>query len=114
MRKDLSVVLASTSPRRISLLKEIGVSFQTVSPSTDETPKKGEGPAALVKRLARDKAESVLAHSRVRKTKGSCLVISADTIVVAPDRKSILGKPKNPKDALRMIKLLSGQSHSVF
>ena len=107
-----AIILASTSPRRISLLGEVRLPIRIESPDTDEAIKKGESPKNLVARLAREKAESVL-----KKIKNECkasIIIAADTIVVSPNQKTILGKPKNPKDAIKMIHSLSGKFHTVF
>lgn len=86
--------------------------IEVESPDADETPRKGEIPRRLVSRLAKDKAYSVLKKSQ--ETHPECIVIAADTIVVAPDGKTILGKPINPKDAVRMVGLLSGKTHTVL
>jgi septum formation protein len=71
----------------------------------DETPLSGELPCDYVERLAREKAESVVA-------KESQVVLGADTTVVIDG--TILGKPSSPADAARMLRLLSGRSHEVI
>jgi septum formation protein len=103
------IILASTSPRRVDLLKQVGLPFQCVSPTADETPQKGEKPEALVKRLAFAKASSV-----AKDTKDACLIIAADTIVVSPNGKNILGKPKDIGDAKKMLRSLGGKTHVVL
>lgn len=105
-----TVVLASTSPRRIELLKQIGLEIIVQSPGVDETSLPGEKPIALVSRLARQKAASVAE----RLSTAPSYVIAADTIVVAPDGKTILGKPNHQADAKKMLKLLAGKTHTVF
>ncbi len=100
------LILASTSPRRIDLLRQVGLKPRVLSPHTDETALPGEGPAKLVARLAREKAASI---GRPR----DC-VIAADTIVVAPTGGTILGKPRNRREAMRMLKRLSGRTHTVL
>jgi septum formation protein len=105
------IILASTSPRRVELLGHVGLAVSTMAPEADETPRKGEKPVALVKRLARDKALSVA--ERALWEHGMGIIIAADTIVVAPGGRTILGKPASPRDAARMLKLLAGRTHTV-
>jgi septum formation protein len=110
------IVLASTSPRRIELLKQVGLKFETHAPRTDETPKKGEKPSALVARLALQKAQSAI--HLLNQKHGPTLIIAADTIVVEPEQKSrspkILGKPTSRAEAMRMLKKLQGATHTVL
>jgi septum formation protein len=103
----MRIVLASTSPRRIELMKQLGFRFKVVPPKTDEALRKGESPRAMVARLAEEKAE-VVAEGR------DALVIAADTTVVSPDGKRILGKPVSRSDAERMLRGLSGRVHTVL
>lgn len=105
-------ILVSTSPRRISLLGDVRLPIEIESPNTDETAKRGESPKQLVSRLAREKAESAVPGAL--KKHSHFILLAADTIVVAPNGKAILGKPKNAKDALRMMRLLSGKTHTVL
>jgi len=105
------IVLASTSPRRIELLQGLGLKPVVRAPDADETPRKGESPRALVSRLARAKAASVadgLGDSE------ASLVIAADTIVVAPGGKKILGKPRDVAEARSMLRSLAGHTHTVL
>ena len=104
------IILASTSPRRIELLKQAGIIAESKAPVTDEEPHPGELPTHLVRRLAFEKAKSVAASI----TGIAAVVIAADTIVVAPDRKSILNKPRDKKEAFRMLKKLVGKTHLVL
>jgi septum formation protein len=104
------IILASSSPRRIELLSQLGLQFETRSPDVDEKQLRGEKPAELVARLARGKAEVVDDSLGM----GSRLVIAADTIVVAPDGKKVLGKPRNRAEALRMLRTISGKTHTVL
>lgn len=106
----MSFYLASHSPRRRELLKQIGVRFQLLATAVDETPLEGEEPRDYVARMAEAKAEAgaaVLAehgdHHRV---------LGADTSVVVDGQ--ILGKPIDRDDAVRMLNLLSGRSHEVM
>ncbi len=99
-------VLASQSPRRRLLLKQIGLKFVVCPSSVAERFVPGESPAHSVRRLALEKARDVAGRIR----RGT--VVGADTVVVLGKR--ILGKPKNPRDAKRMLTALSGKWHSVY
>jgi septum formation protein len=96
-------------------MKQAGFTVLVVSPDADETPKRGESPRALVSRLSREKALSV---ARKGFQPGSAseqqLVIAADTIVVSPDGKKVLGKPRDVAEAHKMLRMLAGRKHSVF
>jgi nucleoside triphosphate pyrophosphatase len=100
------LILASSSPRRAEILTAVGWPFETVTAGVDETLNPGEEPAAYVQRLARQKAEAVIA---LRKTG---LVLGADTTVVVEN--NLLGQPRNDDDARRMLRLLSGKWHEVL
>jgi septum formation protein len=103
----MRLILASQSPRRKELLKEILPDFDIIPARGEE---KGEGsPEELVKSLARHKAEEV---SRLPSAKGKA-VLGADTIVVSPDGE-VLGKPKDEQDAFKMLSALSGKKHRVL
>ena len=101
------LILASASPRRRELLKQIGVEpGRVVAADIDETPLKDETPRRLVARLAEQKAAAVAAgHPGV-------FVLAADTIVAVGTR--ILGKPTDEADARRMLELMSGRAHKVL
>ena len=102
-KKDF--ILASSSPRRIEMLRLQGCSFRVVKPYVDES-------CAI-----KDPAKNALAVS-VRKAKvvalkhPNCVVLSADTIVVLGAK--ILGKPKDKKDALKMLTKLNAKTHRVI
>jgi len=100
------IVLASASPRRQELLRNAGIPFSVQPADINETPLTGEAPRECVERLARGKALAV-SQSRPRD-----YVLGADTIVVVDD--TILGKPRDPDDAARMLRLLSGRTHAVI
>ena len=111
------LVLASGSPRRQALLKNLGLDFEVVSPEQAEpSPVPGDLPAVYAKRAARLKAE---AGALLRP---DAVVLAADTIVVLPppppeDRPqafSILGKPADEQEAVTMLTRLSGRSHQVI
>jgi septum formation protein len=102
------ILLASASPRRQALLRQIGVPFQLVSHDVEEVRLENESPETFVRRLAREKALSGLARSPADR---SSVVLGADTVVVCAGR--ILGKPRDKADALQMLTLLSGRRHLV-
>lgn len=104
-----TLFLASASPRRAELLGQIGVPFQRVSASIDETPREGEEPAVYVERLALEKAQAGLQQLR---QEAGAVVLGADTAVVLDGR--ILGKPQDRADALAMLAALSGREHQVL
>jgi septum formation protein len=109
MAARVPIILASTSPRRIDLLTQAGLKPRVLAPDVDETMLSAESPRAMVARLALLKARAVAPRIR-----GSALVIAADTTVVAPGGKKVLGKPLNARDARRMLALLSGRVHTVL
>ncbi|MFC3607842.1 Maf family protein [Stutzerimonas tarimensis] len=100
--------LASASPRRAELLRQIGVAFETISAPVDESVREGEAPARYVERLARAKAEAALALL----TAPAACVLGADTAVVLDGR--ILGKPRDWPDARETLTALSGREHQVL
>lgn len=101
------LVLASASPRREELLRLLGVPFTIQPADIDETPQDAERAEELVLRLAIGKAEVVASTGA-----DDAVVIGADTVVVVDD--VTLGKPRDDRDARRMLGLLSGRSHRVF
>lgn len=102
---QIDVVLASSSPRRRELLALIGIPHVVQPADIDETPLPDEAPAALVTRLAREKA------ARVAEGAPHALVIAADTVVVLDGE--ILGKPVSVVDAEQTVGRLSGRTHMV-
>lgn len=104
--EDLSVILASQSPRRRQLLELVGIRHDVRPADIDESVSQGELPERYAERLAREKARTVAAND------SSALVIGADTIVVIDEL--ILGKPKDVSDAERMLAMLSGRTHTVM
>ena len=113
-----SVYLASKSPRRQELLRQLGVEFTELrlreaagrEPDVVEAPREGEAPMEYVKRAARLKA-SVAWHRMTRRGLASKPVLAADTEVLLEDR--VLGKPKDAGDAVAMLTALSGRTHEV-
>jgi MAF protein len=102
----MELILASTSPRRRELIQLFGLEFHFVSVEVDETPRVGESAPELVERLSREKAAQAATQAR------DAVVIAADT-VVALDRE-ILGKPRDLRDAARMLHQLRGRDHFVY
>ena len=94
------LVLASGSPRRETLLRQIGLEFEMVPSGVDESPPDGASPREVAEELALAKARHVASG------RASGLVIGADTVVVLGDL--ILGKPSGPDDAAGMLRTLSG------
>lgn len=108
------LVLASGSPRRKELLTQAGFTFRVHPSSVPEEHREGEDPIAFATRLAKEKAHAVFTELAAFDSETDpLLVLGADTIVVSPARE-ILGKPKNANDAVRMLRLLSGATHSVI
>jgi septum formation protein len=101
-----TIILASNSPRRKELLRQIGVDFSIDPADVDERVLPGESPEEYAVRVARDKAHLTAARA------GAGIVIAADTIVVIDDE--ILSKPADARDAERMLNRLSGNMHRVI
>jgi septum formation protein len=100
------IVLASTSPRRSELLKNIGVEFELASGNVPERPHPDEAPPDYITRVARAKVLAVANH------RDSGLIIGADTEVVLDGQ--ILGKPADESEAQEMLERLSGRWHAVM
>ena len=102
----LPLILASASPRRFDLLRQVGIEPALVDPAdVDETPLEGELPAPHAARLARAKAEAVAARHP------EALVLAADTVVAVGRR--ILPKAETQAQARACLGLLSGRRHRV-
>ncbi|RDD62613.1 Maf family protein [Ferruginivarius sediminum] len=101
------LVLASASPRRRDLLRQVGVEPDAVDPAdVDETPRKQELPASYARRLARAKARAVAPRHP------GCFILAADTVVAAGRRT--LPKPPDAETARQCLELLSGGRHRVY
>lgn len=107
--RDMRIILASASPRRRELLKQIGLEFETKVSNVEETAKATQ-PAALVEELSRQKSEAVL--SEMEPCEENVLIIGADTVVALDDK--VLGKPADKEEAVKMLKLLAGREHQVY
>lgn len=112
------IYLASQSPRRRELLRQIGVRFESLmlrlaSPrgaDVDETQRRAEPAAEYVERLSREKAEFGLRSLALRSLLARP-VLSADTVVIVDDQ--VLGKPTNAAEATEFLRRLSGRTHEV-
>jgi septum formation protein len=101
------IILASSSPRRKELLGALGLEFEVMHPSSDETVSGDETPEAFALRVSREKASSVS-----RGLGNGFVVIGVDTIVVVDGE--ILGKPGDHEEASSMLRKLSGKEHHVY
>ncbi|MBT9171782.1 MAG: Maf-like protein YhdE [Syntrophomonadaceae bacterium] len=100
------IVLASASPRRAELLRQIGLAFETLESSVPEEPGDETDPAMLAEKLALLKAQAAA---------GKCsaeVIIAADTIVSADGK--LLDKPRDVREAAAMLRSLSGRRHEVL
>jgi septum formation protein len=102
--RRVPVVLASQSPRRRQLLTLVGIEHEVRPANIDESYLPGEAPRAHAERLARGKAEALSTPQWV--------TIGSDTIVVVDG--AVLGKPRDRGEAARMLRQLSGRSHTVI
>jgi septum formation protein len=109
MTRDF-IYLASASPRREELLRQIGVPFTARPAATSEERLGREPPADYVRRTARAKAAAVWASPAVQALPAP--VLAADTAVVVDD--TVFGKPVDTKQALEMLEALSGRTHVVL
>lgn len=109
MDSQTPIYLASRSPRRVELLKQIGLACITLPADIDETQYMNEAPVSYVTRLAQQKAEACLIDLSVEQRKRP--VLAADTTVVLAG--AVLGKPEDDDDARRMLSALSGGLHEV-
>jgi septum formation protein len=111
------VYLASQSPRRRQLLAQIGVQYELLlaSPEEDaealEMVKPGEAPLTYVKRVTLLKLEAAVMRMKKRGLPHAPILCADTTVALG---REILGKPEDAKDALRILKMLSGQTHRVL
>lgn len=108
MTKSASqLILASASPRRQELLKQVGITPHQIIPADiDETPLKSEKPNAIAERLSLAKAEKIFENHKGH------YILASDTIVACGNR--ILGKADDVDEAKRFLMLLSGRRHNVY
>jgi septum formation protein len=100
------IYLASKSPRRRKLLKQLGVKFKAFSVNSTEDFLDAEHPIECVKRLALEKMD------RAKQKVNNSILITADTIVVLGGK--VMGKPKSKSDAIKILSLLNGKVHTVY
>jgi len=106
IKANLPIYLASKSPRRRKLLKQINLNFKSFTVDMEEKIKPGEKPSVSVKRLSKEKLE--IARQKINHG----IIITADTIVVL--NRKVIGKPKDKKEAKKFLKKLSGKVHLVY
>lgn len=101
------IVLASGSPRRRELLEQIGISFDVV-PAVGEEYTTKSLPSDIVAELSLQKAREVAAHY----TGQDRIILGADTVVALDS--TLMGKPKDERDAFQMLRFLAGRTHKVY
>lgn len=104
----MRTILASSSPRRQELLRQLVSGFEVVKPDIDESPRADEDLVQYAERLSREKAAAVIASL----DGGLAIVIAADTIVI-DHQGALLGKPADAADARRMLRHLRARAHHV-
>jgi septum formation protein len=111
------VYLASQSPRRRQLLEQLGVAYELLLPDDSEDAEAlevvlpNEAPRAYVQRVTQLKLDAALARMKQRQLPTAPVLCSDTTVALG---KTILGKPESNKDAQRMLRTLSGQTHRVL
>lgn len=100
------IILASQSPRRAQLLKQIGITFSVQPSGINEEIDMNSSFAENVKRLSFHKAEDIATKN------DSGIIVGSDTIVVI--NQAVLGKPNSRENAIEMLKTLSGKTHVVY
>jgi len=103
----MKIILASSSPRRKQLMDLIGVDYEIMPSEVDETFEPGLALEEQVKRLGFIKAKEIFDG-----TQGDRTIIGSDTMVILDD--IAYGKPKDRKDAIRMLKEIQGREHIVY
>jgi septum formation protein len=106
----MKLILASSSPRRAEILRNVGIAFEIRATEIDETALPGETAHAMVARLAESKARA--AAAQIGSAVHECIVIGADTTVELDGQ--ILGKPADSAHAREMLAKLSGRTHRVL
>ncbi|ADQ40792.1 maf protein [Caldicellulosiruptor acetigenus I77R1B] len=110
MTKLRRVILASSSPRRIELLKQFGIEFEVIPSNVDESIDQSLSVEENVMQLAKKKAQEVF--NKLGEDSKQSLVIAADTVVFVEG--VILGKPSNEDEAFWMLRKISGKWHTVY
>ncbi len=104
------IYLASSSPRRAELLRQINVKFEVLPAEIDESRKPHESAVDYVCRMAKDKAECAVKSKLFDKSRGA--ILAADTIISIDGK--IVGKPQDCNDCRRILEKLSGREHRVL
>ncbi len=102
----MQLILASSSPFRRELLERLHIPFEVIAPEVDETPRPGETPSALVKRLAMEKA------GKIAEQMPGALVIGSDQVAVY--NGSIVGKPHSHDNAVQQLRAASGKTVMLY
>ena len=103
----MKIYLASKSPQRHTLLKQISIDFEVINIDIDESVNKNEMPSDYVRRIATEKAKAGKELS-----KNNLPVLAADTAIILDN--TVLGKAESKKDAIHMLNKLSGRTHDVL
>jgi septum formation protein len=112
MPTRVQLILASSSPRRAELLRQVGLRFTVAPADIDESRRFGERFEDYALRLAREKAEAILGRADEHGFDATLPVLGADTVVVLDG--GMIGKPRDPDDARTMLRRLSGRTHEVL
>ena len=120
----MNLILASGSPRRHELLTRAQLDFTVMSVDIDETPHVNESPKDYIERMVASKAEAALEqlnkelnkklNDRQTDLSASLIILTADTIGVLADGKTVLVKPDSRADAYRMWQQMSDDTHQVW
>ena len=120
----MNLILASGSPRRHELLTRAQLNFTVMSVDIDETPHANESPKDYIERMVASKAEAALEqlnkelnkklNDRQTDLSASLIILTADTIGVLADGKTVLVKPDSRADAYRMWQQMSDDTHQVW
>ena len=120
----MNLILASRSPRRHELLNRAQLNFTVMSVDIDETPHANESPKDYIERMVASKAEAALEqlnkelnkklNDRQTDLSESIIILTADTIGVLADGKTVLVKPDSREDAYRMWQQMSDDTHQVW
>ena len=111
MNSATTIILASASPRRQELLRQVGIGFEVLAANLEETRRPDESPAEYVQRVAADKARRV-AGLLAERGLPPHPVLGADTEVIVED--DVLGKPRDRDHAAQLLRRLSGRTHTVL
>lgn len=108
----MKIILASKSPRRVEILRNVGAEFDIMPADTDESVPAGTSPENAVCEISRRKAVCIMEKLKSQNKADDVFIISADTVVVTDGE--IIGKPTDDGHAYRILKSLSGRTHHVL